>query len=278
MTKARDLADNAEGTKIKAVDAKGDLMVGTAADTAARLAVGTDGHLLTAASGEATGLIYALDPVTDAVTTKGDIVAATAADTLSRLGVGANDTVLTADDSEVTGLKWAAPAAGGGFTEISSTSPSGVSTVTFSSIPATYKHLVVSVKNLKIATPNFLDLRVRFNAITSGDYWFYAIKLANTTVSGSTNGSQTAMRFGDTTANATNNYRNLFGEAWVYNYSIAHNPTMTGTMQGEVTGGDLAYSTFRGLLDSQQVVNSITLFNNGGQNFTGGTIYLYGVS
>jgi hypothetical protein len=110
MTKARDLADNAEGTKIKAVDAKGDLMVGTAADTAARLAVGTDGHLLTAASGEATGLIFALDPVTDAVTTKGDIVAATAADTLSRLGVGANDTVLTADSAEATGLKWAAPA------------------------------------------------------------------------------------------------------------------------------------------------------------------------
>jgi hypothetical protein len=113
MTKARDLADNAEGTKIKAVDAKGDLMVGTAADTAARLAVGTDGHLLTAASGEATGLIFALDPVTDAVTTKGDIVAATAADTLSRLGVGADNTVLTADALETTGMKWAAPAGGG---------------------------------------------------------------------------------------------------------------------------------------------------------------------
>jgi hypothetical protein len=109
MTKARDLADNAEGTKTKAVDAKGDLIVGTAADTAARLAVGTDGHLLTAASGEATGLIYALDPVTDAVTTKGDIVAATAADTLSRLGVGADNTVLTADALETTGMKWAAP-------------------------------------------------------------------------------------------------------------------------------------------------------------------------
>jgi hypothetical protein len=107
MTKARDLADNAEGTKTKAVDAKGDLIVGTAADTAARLAVGTDGHFLTAASGEATGLIYALDPVTDAVTTKGDIVAATAADTLSRLGVGANGTVLTAASGEATGLQWA---------------------------------------------------------------------------------------------------------------------------------------------------------------------------
>ena len=112
MTKARDLADNAEGTKTKAVDAKGDLIVGTAADTAARLAVGTNGHLLTAASGEATGLKYALDPVIDLVTTKGDIVAATAADTLTRLGVGANGTLLTADSSEATGLKWAAAAGG----------------------------------------------------------------------------------------------------------------------------------------------------------------------
>jgi hypothetical protein len=113
MTKARDLADNAEGTKTKAVDAKGDLIVGTANDTAARLAVGTDGHLLTSASGEATGLIYALDPVIDVVTTKGDIVAATAADTLTRLGVGANGTVLTAASGEATGLQWAAPEGGG---------------------------------------------------------------------------------------------------------------------------------------------------------------------
>jgi hypothetical protein len=120
-------------------------------------------------------------------TTTGDIIYASGANTPARLAIGTSADVLTVSGGIPA---WAAPAAGGGFTEISSTSPSGVSTVTFSSIPATYKHLVVSVKNLKIATPNFLDLRVRFNAITSGDYWFYAIKLANTTVSGSTNGSQ----------------------------------------------------------------------------------------
>jgi hypothetical protein len=38
------------------VDAKGDLLAGTAADTVGRLAVGTNGNVLTAASGEATGL------------------------------------------------------------------------------------------------------------------------------------------------------------------------------------------------------------------------------
>lgn len=41
------------------VDAKGDLLVGTAADTLARLPVGTNGQVLTAASGEATGLDWA---------------------------------------------------------------------------------------------------------------------------------------------------------------------------------------------------------------------------
>jgi hypothetical protein len=214
---------------------------------------------------------------TDLITTAGDLLYGTAADTVARLGIGTASQVL-AVNSGATAPEWVTPAAGGGFTEISSTSPSGVSTVTFSSIPATYKHLVVSVKNLKIATPNFLDLRVRFNGITSTDYVFYAIKVIANSVTGATAGSQTAMRFGDTTADATNNFRNLFGEIWIYNYAVAHNPSITGQMSGAVSGGDRAYSTFRGLLDSQQAVTSITLFDNGSQNFTGGTIYLYGVS
>jgi hypothetical protein len=41
------------------VDAKGDIIAATAADTVARLAVGTNGQVLTAASGEATGLSWA---------------------------------------------------------------------------------------------------------------------------------------------------------------------------------------------------------------------------
>lgn len=46
-------------------DAKGDLAGGTGADTAARLAIGTDGYHLVADSGEATGLNWAADPGTE---------------------------------------------------------------------------------------------------------------------------------------------------------------------------------------------------------------------
>lgn len=83
MTKARTLADNfaadingiTAGTGITgggtsgtvtvtnsmatAIDAKGDLVVGTGADTFSRLALGTNGFTLLADSGETTGLKYA---------------------------------------------------------------------------------------------------------------------------------------------------------------------------------------------------------------------------
>jgi hypothetical protein len=56
MTKARDLGDNAQNTKPKVVDAKGDLIVGTGSDAANRLAAGSNGETLVADSSQTTGL------------------------------------------------------------------------------------------------------------------------------------------------------------------------------------------------------------------------------
>lgn len=50
---------DAGGISPTIIDAKGDLIAGTAADTAGRLAVGTNDSILMAASGEATGLKWA---------------------------------------------------------------------------------------------------------------------------------------------------------------------------------------------------------------------------
>jgi hypothetical protein len=57
-----DLANGAVAKSI--VDAKGDLIAATAADTVSRLAVGANGTVLTADSAEATGIKWATPPVT----------------------------------------------------------------------------------------------------------------------------------------------------------------------------------------------------------------------
>lgn len=93
---------------------KGDLIVRGAAAPATRLAVGTNGQVLTADSAQATGVKWA-SPASGSVATdtiwdtKGDLAVATGADAASKVAVGSNGQVLTADSTQTTGLKWATP-------------------------------------------------------------------------------------------------------------------------------------------------------------------------
>jgi hypothetical protein len=272
MTKARDLADNAEGTKTKAVDAKGDLIVGTAADTAARLAVGTDGHLLTAASGEATGLIYALDPVTDAVTTKGDIVAATAADTLSRLGVGADNTVLTADALETTGMKWAAPAAGGGMTLLSTTALSSNS-VTVSSISGAYTDLKIVVNGISLASTD--QVLLRFNGITTGLYYYAELQVEDNASYPATNTAQTNIQVSHMISTSDYDKVGSF-EFTIPRYSVAEQHTFFMSAKGSFSALNKFFTKIC-RVDTAAAIDSVTIFTYAGANFSAGNLYIYGV-
>lgn len=85
---------------------KGDMVVdnGTAP---VRLAVGSNGQVLTADSTQADGLHWAT-PASLPLTTKGDLITDDGSGAV-RLGVGSNGQVLTADSTATDGIKWAAP-------------------------------------------------------------------------------------------------------------------------------------------------------------------------
>lgn len=123
-------------------DAKGDLIVGTGPDTAARLAVGADDTILMADAAQATGLKWVASAIPATVgtvaaigvadtfsrgdhvhdhelahlshdtfwNTKGDMAIATANDAAGRLTAGANDSILMSDSAAATNAKWAPPA------------------------------------------------------------------------------------------------------------------------------------------------------------------------
>lgn len=84
----------ATGIQPSIVDAKGDIIAATAADSVSRLAVGTNNQVLMADSAQATGLKYA-NEATATLTTTGDLLYASAANTPARLGIGSTNQVLT---------------------------------------------------------------------------------------------------------------------------------------------------------------------------------------
>jgi len=100
------------------------------------------------------------------LTTKGDLISATAASTVARLPVGSDTQILVADSTAPTGLKWATPASGGGMTLIATATPSSATTVSFTSIPATYKQLQVNWVCWQSITSQFLS--VQLNGSTTG--------------------------------------------------------------------------------------------------------------
>lgn len=95
------------------IDAKGDLIAGSAPDTPARVAVGADGQVLTADAASAAGVKWATPAAGGSgipptlLDAKGDLIAASANDTPARLPVGVNGYALVSDSAQTLGMRWA---------------------------------------------------------------------------------------------------------------------------------------------------------------------------
>ncbi len=247
----------------------------------------------------ATELGY-LDGVTSAVQTqidgkvgasivdaKGDIVAATAADTVARLAVGANDTVLTADSSTATGLKWATPAAGG-ITLISETTASALTSLSFSSIPSTYKSLLLVWNGIQQSSST-TGFSLRLNNDSGSNYsnnrnYYngsgFGCDNNNTSVVGDSGNMSPFGR--DTNINDADYVQQMKGYLRIDNYaSTSKHKFYEGAWAGFTTNGTQFMHTV-GRYNSTSAISSVDIIRwTGTGTFTNSTntsIRLYGLS
>ena len=257
------------------VDAKGDLVTATAADTPARLAVGSNEQRLVADSAAATGLKYVADTTNYAIAAKGDLLVGTAADTLAALSVGTNGHTLVADSAEATGLKWAAPASGGGFTLLSTNSLSGASSHTISTISGSYKHLVFIGKRFYTAG-NAIASSIRFNSDTGSNYYSTRWRTDGTTFGATDYSPATSLSNVIETNNDSGVLESCYFTLWLYRYTDTDEVSGFYSARGFNNANDITTMTHF-TYNNTAAVDSITIFNGSSSNITG-TLYVYGVS
>ena len=213
-------------------------------------------------------------------TTLGDIESrSSTANTNTRLGIGSTGNVLT-----VTGgvPVWAAPAPGGGLTLISTATPSAATTVSFTSIPTTYKILLVKYNaRQSISGERFA---VRLNNNSEGAAYFFtgaAITGTNTCVATTSNGSS----FGANLSIApipdcsdVDENEQAMGEFFIYDADLVSNRHQVSWQASGIQAR--AMVSAQGFIKTEAAaaaINRIDFIRGGAQTITG-TFYLYGWS
>jgi len=198
------------------------------------------------------------------VDAKGDLITATAADTPARLAVGTNGYYLSADSTASTGLAWAAVSAGG-MTLISTTALTGT-TITISSIPASYKNLQIIISDVACASNNTLTIKPNN---TSPD------SIANMRVTGSTIAGGAGTDFGTAAGSNQNGVKNVY-LLDIYDYASSRYKLATQTsVFPTFSSGDQRMLCIAAYLTTD-VISSVTITSS--VSITAGTCLIYGVS
>jgi len=211
--------------------------------------------------------------MTNPMTTTGDIIYSSSGSTPARLGIGTTGQVVTV----ASGLpSWATPASGG--MAVIATGTLSSTSVVVSSIPGTYKHLMVSVYGATWDSSNDI-YQIRYNSVTT-NYTRSTYGHANATANNE--GSSTAAGWFQTDGGG-NAMRSGAANHWnwiIYDYTATTGvPNASGTAAYFNTAS--TWSKNNSAFSNQATavaITSITIMNTVGNNQTGGTYTVYGVS
>lgn len=218
---------------------------------------------------------------------KGDLVVGSATNDAAVLAVGSANQVLTVDSSTATGLKWATASAGG-MTLIQETSASAVTSLSISSIPSTYKHLMLIWSTIYHSNADS-SFGLRFNNDSGAKYNWQRIGASDTTLNvnytAGTGVSQSGYEpFGFQTNAGTNELEKMAkGILNIYNYADAGSTKFfIGSWNYWQSGGPQRNTPFIAGNFTGAAITSLDIFRSTGTGtFTtavSNTIKLYGVS
>jgi len=209
------------------------------------------------------------------VTTAGDVIYATGSGAVTRLGIGTAGQVLTVNGGG-TAPSWATASSGGGLTLLSTTALTGAS-VTVSSISGAYKNLQVVIKGLYCSV-NDDGVFVRFNADTGAKYQYANYRVITSTVTGGSNVAATSLvNFFAT--NPTTATASRMGSAVMNLYRYTDTDVVTGDWWSIAASNTDVLAAQQGQFsyDCTAAITSITIAPYTA-NFSGGTMYIYGVN
>jgi hypothetical protein len=265
-------SDDANAIQNAIVDAKGDLIAASAADTPARLAVGTDNYRLVAASGETTGLKYVADTQNTVIDAAGDLVYGTAADTLGRLAIGTAGQILTVN-SGATAPEWKTAASGGGMTLLSTTTLSSATTTI--SVDSGYIDLVIYFTGVYLPSAS-QGLTIRYNSVNSGYNSAYIYQASGAATLENRNNQGEIGTEGTAISDANNQY--MFGYVRFFDYlGTAGMKTYQGQIVGRNDSEVYFARTFFGANSATPAAITGITFGTGAASFSGGTVKIYGV-
>ena len=199
---------------------------------------------------------------------KGDLLVATAANTPARLVVGPDSAVLEAQASETSGVRYVAKRPLVLIADTTVSTPT--SSIDFSSIPATYKHLVLYLAVQRLSGVGFLQMQVNGSSSGYDSVWSRVI----------VNGISTGEGLADVGYYVAAISSSFIAAVKILlpDYANTTNYKLMLAKSGTPPGG-YKHETYTGIWKSAAAINRLTLFPLDIGNFASGArATLYGMT